>query len=484
MASDLFDFDDNEQAPKKRDNLFVWTVFILLLIGLAFACWLGSFYIFGHPEQPRAYALLKKLKKIQPPKRFEKTAAPLGEYLTAKKLFERYSTYTPLQLEHENAELLRTFLTNYRETKKLVPYVWGNFTIAGVAAMKQNDFIPSGMAALAQSNEFPQVLIEHLYPMGSDDVKRARQVLVMGNPIKLEKTRDFGAIIHVEKVAEGRLQFTVVPLTYAGYGLTGGEGTFTTQPPLDLNLSPGLPVMQGPRFEEAMKTYAGYRRNKPLPDATAPGELAIIPKGPEIVRLDGPGGLKLPEAGALPPMPVATPIPIAGTGTGRTSAADLAMNATPMPVATPIPVATPMPMDPRAVTAQPAPNVPPGVLKPFIASNTPPSLPGPQGSQWRTYKPGALPPGRVFGAGDVVTMADRGLPNERRYLRGDFVVKAIRDNSAVIRPRLANGEADAAVRVIVEYPDGSVPPRKAAPWSAMKRGPTRSPTSGAEPPAR
>ena len=43
MADDSYDDDYDEPAPKKRDNLFVWTVFILLLIGLAFACWLGSF---------------------------------------------------------------------------------------------------------------------------------------------------------------------------------------------------------------------------------------------------------------------------------------------------------------------------------------------------------------------------------------------------------------------------------------------------------
>ena len=68
MADDLFDYDEDDEAPGKRDHLFVWTVFILLLIGLAFACWLGSFYIFGHPEQARNYRILQKVKKIEPPK--------------------------------------------------------------------------------------------------------------------------------------------------------------------------------------------------------------------------------------------------------------------------------------------------------------------------------------------------------------------------------------------------------------------------------
>ena len=42
MPDESYDYDDEDSAPKKRDNLFIWTVFILLLIGIAFACWLGS----------------------------------------------------------------------------------------------------------------------------------------------------------------------------------------------------------------------------------------------------------------------------------------------------------------------------------------------------------------------------------------------------------------------------------------------------------
>ncbi len=121
MANDLYGYDDDDAPPRGKDNLFLWTVFILLLIGLAFACWLGSFYIFGHPENPKAYRILKKLHKLDPPKRFEVTAAPRGDFLSAQKLFERYGTMTRLELEQENGELLRNYIKNYRDVKKLVP---------------------------------------------------------------------------------------------------------------------------------------------------------------------------------------------------------------------------------------------------------------------------------------------------------------------------------------------------------------------------
>ena len=112
MADDLFGYEDGDAPPKGRDNLFLWTVFILLLIGIAFACWLGSFYVFGHPEKPRAYRLLKKLGKIDAPRRFEVIAAPPGEFLSAQRLFEKYSKFSRLELERENAELLRNYINN------------------------------------------------------------------------------------------------------------------------------------------------------------------------------------------------------------------------------------------------------------------------------------------------------------------------------------------------------------------------------------
>ena len=451
MADDLFEYDDEEAAPKKRDNLFIWTVFILLLIGLAFACWLGSFYIFGHPEEARNYRILQKVKKIEPVKRFEITKAPPGDWMGPKALFEKYSKYSTLQIQAENAELLRTFVTNYRDTKKLEPYMRGNFTIADSAELTKKDFLTSGMVALGVSNDFPQVIVEHLYPMTEAEIAKARPLLITGNPIKLEKTFDLGAIIHIERVADGRMQFTVMPLLYGSYALSGGAGTFATEPPGDLHLESSLPVMKAERVDAAMKKYAAYRRSLPVTEPTAPGEMPK-PQGPQIVRLDGPDGGKIPETGALPEVPVATPIPIAGRG-----------NATPArkPPITVATLATPRPVAP-VLPATPAPNVPGGVIKPFIASNPVPGLPSAQGNTWRTYKPGAIPPGRAVSPLEAASL-EAGPPAERTYLRGNFVVTARGENRAVLRPRPgADGSGTAPVRVIVEYANGNVPPEEGA----------------------
>ena len=96
--------DEPYARPRRHINYFVA---ILLLIGFAFAAWLGSFYIFNQPERPDSYRILQRLHKIEPPKRFELTGAPAGEFLNSKQLYERYSGMGNAELARTNAELAR-----------------------------------------------------------------------------------------------------------------------------------------------------------------------------------------------------------------------------------------------------------------------------------------------------------------------------------------------------------------------------------------
>src|SRR5439155_11554147 len=84
-----YPYEEPYARPRRRVNYFAWTVAILLFSGFALAAWLGSFYIFDQPERPDSYRILQRLHKIDPPKRFELTAAPAGEFLTAQQRFDR-----------------------------------------------------------------------------------------------------------------------------------------------------------------------------------------------------------------------------------------------------------------------------------------------------------------------------------------------------------------------------------------------------------
>ena len=457
MADDFYGYDDDGDEPKGRDNLFLWTVFILLLIGLAFACWLGSFYIFGHPERPASYKFLKKIGKIEAPARFELTTAPGGEFLTAQKLFERYGRMTRLELEEENGELMRGYIKNYRESKKLITYVVGRYVILDAHDLKKTDLFPTGVVALAQAAEFPQVVIEHVYTSSPRYVPALRTLLQTGLDMKLFKTNDVAALLHVERMPDGHMQFTVVPLAYPSYKLENGVGRFSLDPPAELNMEPGLPVIKTQAFQDGLKKFAEYRRTHRIATTEATGDEAAPPPPPELVSVDAAQTGIAAAKGPMPPVPVATPLAIVGKATPRIAVAapaatpplTVAMLNTPRPAATPLPPAAtpPVKMSPTGVP-----------LQPFIATQRDPNMPT-SGGSWRMYAAGKAPPARAVTAAEAGDLADRAELGDRIYLQGEFRVTASGENRAVLRERAAGAEqAAGAARIIVEYPAGAVPP--------------------------
>lgn len=505
MDDDFFrrDYD----SPHGHDNLFAWTVFILLLIGFALLCWIGSFYVFGHPENPRSYRILTKLKKLDPPRRFELTAAPPGEFLTPQKLYEKFATMPDAELQMENGELIRNYIRNYQDTKKLVPYLIGRFSILSAYELKKNDLFPSGMVALAQASDYPQVLLEHVYTADAQTVSQLQRMLTPGLDIKLEKTLDLSAIIHVEKLDDGRIQITAVPILYGSYALKQGTGTFSLEPPSTLHLESGMPIIKPATLPTSAKTYAAAVSHTPAPtedqpppeSSPAPAE---SPVNPELIRVMPPvavttptpskhGKAATPSPAAVavatpvppPPQPVATPPPavvqetpapppaMESTPVPTPPANTLAENVTPIPRprATPsvapaaAPSATPeipAPTPPAAVPDHP--NVP---LQPFIVAKTTPTLTTATGS-WKVFHPGQMPRGRLVRVSDVADMADRGLSGERLYLSGQFTVTASGENRAVLRAKGSilntinplEHNPSSSTRILVEFPAGYQPP--------------------------
>lgn len=448
MAYTLDDDDsygsEESWSSGKKDNLFGWTVLILLLIGVAFACWLGTYQIFGHPENPRSYAILKKLGKIDPPKRFELTKAPAGKFLTPKELYDRYASMTSLELRRENDELMRDYLRNYTETKKPLTYVVGKYEVLNSFELKEGDLMPSGVVALAQPADYPNVLIEHLFPASGGNISGLRANLVTGADLPLKRSLDLSVVIHVEKIYDGRLLFTVVPLLYGSYAVRQGGGV-SLEPPGDVNLAGGVPVLKPDTLQESFRTYAEYQRG------STSGEGAIADTGeaaqPSLVRVEKP--LQPDGIAEATPEPEETPIPVVravpvatpAAAEGSPSPTELAMNQTPAPLPTP------------AAFVSPQPGTSPGVaLQPFIRAQTPSA--GTRGAgTWRVYSAGQLPPGKLV---DVPTVATASGPiqGETLYLQGDFIVTAAGENRAVLRSR----SATMAARVIVSFPSGSSPP--------------------------
>ena len=185
MDYGVFRYDEPYGRARRRINYFAWTVAILLLTGFALAAWIASFYVFGQPERPDSYHLLQKLHKVDPPKRFELTAAPHGEFLDAKTLYERYSAMGTAELAKTNAELARNYIRNFQQVRGFVPYVIGRYVVMDARELGDRDIFTSGMVALTNAVEHGELLMEHLYPADPQVVPLMKQTLSVGLEGKL-----------------------------------------------------------------------------------------------------------------------------------------------------------------------------------------------------------------------------------------------------------------------------------------------------------
>src|SRR5438270_4313208 len=281
MDYGLYRYDEPYSRPvRRRINYFGWTVATLPLTGCPFAAWLGSFYIFSQPERPDSYRILQKLHKIETPKRFELTAAPPGEFLSAKQLYDRYNAMGSAELTKTNAELARNYIRNFQQVRGLVSYVVGRYVIEEARELSSSDLFTSGMVALTGSVENPELLMEHLYPAEPQTVPLIKQTLTTGLELKLDRAHDLSAVIHVERFADGRIMLTTVPLLYGTYTVMRGTGTFSLDPPLSLNLEAGWPLFKEQSRLRAEMHYTQFKQGQQQPQTAAqvavPG---LVPSG-------------------------------------------------------------------------------------------------------------------------------------------------------------------------------------------------------------
>src|SRR5215469_5320022 len=420
------------QQPE-NDNLFGWAVFILLLCGFALACWIGTFYIFTHPEEPFNYQILAKLKRLDPPKRFELTAAPPGEFLPPDKLLTKFGAMTPGQLDEESKHLLRSYLRNYDHQVGKIPYVTGKFTVLDSFPMDPTKFLDSGSAVLAQSVEVPTIYIEHLFPASTEHVAAMRRTLTSGLGIELRRSYDLSAVIHIQDLGNGRLLFTCVPLLYGPYGTTQSGSGFQLDPPRSVNVKAGLPLIGQNQVRDEVQRLAQARLaigGQEIASTDSKSHSSLV--GSEPTPVPTPTSAVASREGTKPGLAAST------TPGAKTASRDLSAPPSPAPAQSAAPAAV--------AASQP--------LQPFLTASPAPGTTGRVGA-WQMYRPGQMPRGRLIGVDETANLVDKGIGNETIYLRGDFTVTAARDNRAILRPRqsltdrlLNRGNA----RIIVEYP--------------------------------
>jgi len=504
------------------DGLFGWTIFIFLLIGLVFLCWMGSYYIFAHPESVGNYNLLKRLHKIDPPQRFELTEAPRGEFLKPGQILQRFGAMPSSELQRTNEILLRAFILNYHQNRTLVPYAVGTYRVIGTASLTDDNFCGSGLVALLQAVEQPEVLLEQLFTADKKNIPYLQLALGKGMEIKLEKPLDLSAVIHIDRLPDNRLKLTTMPLLYGRYGAGKGSVSFSLTPPDFLNLKAGVPVLNPLQIEKlANGTLANPTESKKLnritrlpeegqnpaldpnppkssgskhpltigakPDKKDPPvaravAVDIQPVLPAIavntrlpsdpVNLKNPVDSTAPEGQEIPSdipraIPVGTPLTLPPLPTSTPVNTQLPTpSQTPIPIPTPVTKAStnPTPSNPLKTTNPTLTNtlIPIGGTNlPVMAATNQMVIPA-STEVWTVYTPGQMPRGRLVEASEASDLVVQGISGERHYLNGRFTVTASGNNRAVLRPQggLAGltGGAGSKVRVIVDFPQGSVLP--------------------------
>ncbi|HEY1583588.1 MAG TPA: hypothetical protein VGF73_10875 [Chthoniobacterales bacterium] len=475
MEPDLFRFDDHRGFERKKTNFFAWTIVIILLSGLALAAWLGSFYVIGQPERPESYRILQKLHKIEAPKRFALTAAPAGEFLSPKKLYTRYSAMGPAELARKDAELTRNYIRNFQQVHGLVTYVVGRFNIMGVRELTPEDVFPSGAVALTRAVEQPELLMEHVFTTADEhDARLLKDRLVMGMDVNFERSHDLSAVIHAEHLPDGRVQITVVPLLYGSYTVTRGTGTFSLEPPNELNLAAGFPLFKSDLRHTIEVRYDSYRSRLAPSSSTLP-IVGLLPGRPAPPPEDA--LVRVEPAVPLENEPSPPPERLLERNAGFAKREEENKDKTALASSSSVRVrrAEPVPASELNDNSVGPANSPTVLRALPVTSSSPAALTSTAGATWKRFAPGEAPAGRTLDTSGLREVADNGTRGERIYLNGEFVVNFADANRAVLRPvGKQSGENNRTlgrnVRVIVDYPAGAQLPE---PGSTLDRDASR-----------
>ncbi|MDP4780879.1 MAG: hypothetical protein NWS16_11705 [Akkermansiaceae bacterium] len=241
--------DKDEDLEPRRPAYFWWFLANVLAFCFAVVSWAICLHVFGSPENPRNYAILKKLGRLPELKRYTVLDVPNGNALNPSELFGKYFGLSEEERESLNILLLRNYMRNFDKTL-LLSYAEGEYQVAAIRELGEGDFISSGVVLRAQAMVRPDdfteavgfpVVIEYIFPTEDES---AIDGFSTGDVLEVNKNPNCAAVIHVSKVTvddEPALQLTVAPIAYGSYRVGKGK-SFAIEPPTELHPAAGLPI--------------------------------------------------------------------------------------------------------------------------------------------------------------------------------------------------------------------------------------------------
>jgi hypothetical protein len=227
-------------GERQSDGLFLWVLVILVLIGLNAFAWAFCMYVFGNPEVPFNYKLLThpKIDRLEPLKNYSPVNAPRGKFLTAKDFYADQYRIKEKSLAGYNAILKRNFLQSYVGVSTSdTRFMRGSFKVEGVTLLSADDVFPSGIAVRARSEDFPAALLDYVLPSESVPANTWQ----IGDILEIEQSSTCAALVHIERLTEDEVCFTVVPIV-EGQHQTPGGGAVNSKLPERINLTGSWPL--------------------------------------------------------------------------------------------------------------------------------------------------------------------------------------------------------------------------------------------------
>jgi len=240
-----------EEPAPRRPTYFWWLLANVLALCFAVISWVVCLLVFGNPEVPRNYEILRKLGRLPQLKRYTVLDVPNGNVLDPKSLYSKLYGLTGEPLKLFNAQLMRSYLTNFSHPLALT-YIEGDYQVEKVRVLGKSDFLPVGMAirarALVKPDDFTKpapypVLIEYLFPTKETAVASEFHE---GDILAVKKSPNCAVIVHVERIKEGDesvVGLTVIPIAYGPYRI-GDTITFSIEPPPEVRPAAGFPVFK------------------------------------------------------------------------------------------------------------------------------------------------------------------------------------------------------------------------------------------------
>lgn len=208
-------------APK-RTPWFWWGLANLLALCFAVASWTLTLEIFGRPDVPRNYEILRNLDRAPEFKSYSPSGAPDGPVHSPPQIYGWFFGMGDQRYAQLNSLYRRNYMRNFDDAHA-VSYVEGNFEVLETRPFGEDDFLPDGFAIRARAMVRPDdfsaeapypVVIELLVPTQNAE---ARKQFVKGSRFTLAKAPHLPVVMHVGRYNEEdepTVQVTVLPIGY------------------------------------------------------------------------------------------------------------------------------------------------------------------------------------------------------------------------------------------------------------------------------